>query len=92
MELSEAQLVELEDFAGVFFSIKEIAIVMQLDENELRLAYENPQSMIHQTIQRGKLKQEAELRKVIFTLAKGGSSPAQNLAFKIIQEAKIDEF
>ncbi|MGB0521415.1 MAG: hypothetical protein ACPGJS_00575 [Flammeovirgaceae bacterium] len=92
MKLSKEQYKELEQFAGVFFSIQEIATVMELDGEALKHAYEDPSSDIHQTIQRGRLKQEAELRKIIFNLAKGGSSPAQNLALKIIQEAKIDAF
>lgn len=92
MKLTKEQLTELEHFAGVFFSLQEMAIVMELDGEALKLEYEKAESVIHQTIQRGRLKQDAELRKIIFTLAKGGSSPAQSLALKIIQDAKIDSF
>ena len=92
MELTDTQLTELEGLAGVFLSLQEIATIMQLDIEKLQIAAENPASLIHQTIHRGRLKKKAELRQIIFTMAMGGSAPAQNLALKFMQKAEIDAF
>lgn len=92
MELTQQQLQEIEALAGVFFPLKKIAIVLELDAKALSKAYENEGSAVYQAVERGKLTQEAELRKVIFTLAKGGSSPAQSMAMKIIDWEKIEGF
>jgi hypothetical protein len=41
--------------------------------------------------QRGRVVQAAEVRKSIMELAKNGSSPAQAFAFKLIENAKMDD-
>ncbi len=67
---------EIEFFASLFFTKKEIMIIMDGSDDP---------------ILRGRLKSEAELRESVFALAKAGSGPAQMAAIKYIQEMKIKE-
>lgn len=82
----------MEELSAVFFPLKKIAIILQLDYQELTAAYMDQHSQVYMAIERGKLKQEAELRKIIFNLARGGSSPAQNMALKIIDRERIEGY
>jgi hypothetical protein len=80
--MSKEQLKEVESLAALFFSKTEIDIIVSTDN-------ENKDFDFH--YQRGQLKQMALLRKSIFEQATNGSSPAQALAFKIIDACKINQ-
>jgi len=58
---------------------------------ELSELLRETQSPAFRAFQRGRLKREAELRKGIFDLAQNGSSPAQTMAIKLIENAKADD-
>lgn len=55
--------------------------------NGFRKACENADTKEYLAFQKGRLEQEAILRKSILTLARQGSSPAQTLAKKIHEES-----
>jgi phage shock protein A len=67
---------EMEKFAGLFFTRKQIAIIIDGDEDP---------------IIRGRLISEAELRESVFSLAKSGSGPAQAMANQYILQMKLEE-
>lgn len=67
---------EAEKFAGLFFTRKQIAIILD--------GHDDP-------IIRGRLISEADLRESVFFLAKSGSGPAQAMANQYILQMKLDE-
>lgn len=67
---------EREWLAGLFFTRKEIELIMGDSEDP---------------ILRGRLKSEAELRESVIELAKAGSGPAQAMANQYITQMKINE-
>jgi hypothetical protein len=73
------------------FSKSELAVIMEVDPVELSDLIGDPLSPAGKAFQRGRLKREAELRKGIFDLAQNGSSPAQTLALKLVENAKADD-
>jgi hypothetical protein len=74
---------EIEELASLFFSSEEIREITGLNP-------EDPQ--FKKAYRRGSLKSEAEIRKSIIQLAKDGSSPAQTLAWKMVESTKREEF
>ena len=91
MHLNPAELKDLEEFASLFFSTPELAILLQQPLSYLKAEMQNPDSPVAAAIQRGRLLQEAKIRKSIIDLATQGSSPAQAIVLKLIQEFKISE-
>lgn len=67
---------EMELLAGLFFTRREIMIIIDGDDDPIR---------------RGRLKSEAELRHSVFALAKNGSGPAQAMANGYILDMKLKE-
>lgn len=67
---------EIEWLAGLFFTRKEIDIILGESDD---------------LILKGRLKSEAELRHSIMELAKAGSGPAQAMANQYITQMKINE-
>ncbi len=89
IEITNNLLAEIENYAALMFTKKEIAVILELDEKQFYdlLDKDQPQK----AFQRGRLKKEAEIRKSIFDLAQNGSSPAQSFAIKLIENAKMDD-
>lgn len=83
--LTPEQLTQIELYGGYFFSPEEVAIIVGVDKdcqtsNEFKNAY-----------RKGKLIQEAAIRKSVCELAIAGSSPAQMAALKFIEQSKLDD-
>lgn len=91
IDQNESFLSDLESYSSLMFSRNEIAVIMELDPAELSELLRETQSLAFRAFQRGRLKREAELRKGIFDLAQNGSSPAQTMAIKLIENAKADD-
>lgn len=81
--LDEEQINEVEELAGLFFTEDEIREITGLTKNTPEFA---------KAMRRGQLKEEAAIRKGIMELAKAGSSPAQTLAWKLIENLKRNEY
>ena len=90
MVLSEEVLTAIEDNARLFFTDKQIAIIVQIPYISFKAMAEDEDDPVHLALAKGRLMSEAEVRKSIFELATSGSSPAQQLALKYIQDHKID--
>lgn len=85
--MTEEKRIEVELMAGLFFTRPEVMIITGIPEEssavemaEFDLAFE-----------KGRLMAEAEIRKSIFEHAKNGSSPAQQMATKIMEDTKLGE-
>jgi hypothetical protein len=81
--LNEEMIKEIEELAELFFTADEVQEITGADplSTQFKKAY-----------RRGSLKSEAEIRKAIIQLAKDGSSPAQTLAWKMVESTKREEF
>ena len=89
-ELTEDQQRNIEGFAELYFTVKEVVTVVGLDANVFNKARcEEDDFKI--PFQRGRLKAEAVIRKSVFDLAKNGSSPAQVMALEIMKKSKIND-
>lgn len=89
--LDKNKLIELERLAGVFYTVPQIAIVLQVEQLDLdREIFRNGNTPEYTAYHKGKLQSEADVRQAIFKAAKDGSGPAQALAMKLIEDNKID--
>ena len=75
-------LQELEVMAGLFFGVKEIAITLgwnsdQLEQFELTLEIMDVDDPLYCAYYKGRIAAEVELRQAIKQAAKNGSNPAQ---------------
>ncbi len=91
MNLNEEQLKEIEEYAGLMFTIKEIAIIMNLSCSDLKKEVQNENGNVYLSFKKGRLLIEAKIRKSIFDLAEDGSSPAHSLSLDLIKKAKMDD-
>jgi hypothetical protein len=73
---------EVERLAGLMFNVYEIGLITGIDP-----ASEGDE--FQKAMLRGRLKEEAEVRKSVFDLAKAGSAPAQTLAVQLIDQARV---
>ncbi len=87
LKWSDEQLQTITEFAELFFTPKEIAIVLQKAGEEFLLDMQDETSEAAQAFQRGRLMVKASVRKKLFLLASQGSSQAQALVLKLEQES-----
>jgi len=86
MKLTAQQLKQAEEWAGLLYSPKEIAIIMELDMSAFESEFADESSAVHLAVMRGKLRSEGEIRKSIISLAKDGSASAQEQAMKLVDK------
>ena len=82
MNLSEEQLSEIEEMAGLFFAIEDIADNLELTEaqvEDLLLDCQLRVGEFYKAYRRGWLSSEVKLRKAIEKAAENGSNPAQQM-------------
>ena len=82
MNLSEEQLSEIEEMAGLFFAIEDIADNLELTEaqvEDLLLDCQLRVGEFYKAYRRGWLTSEVKLRKAIEKAAENGSNPAQQM-------------
>ena len=77
MILTKEQLTEIENFAGLNYSIDQIAVIMQIDKLSFALLFENPASDAFLAYERGKLLATSKIRQNIVDSAKSSITAAQ---------------
>lgn len=77
-----------EELAHLFFTPREIAMMMQIDFGILQSQIDENAGPLYEAFQRGRLQSEKELREGILQLAKAGSSPAQTMAMDLLNKSK----
>ena len=87
---SEETLMQIEEYGGLFWSLRKIAIVIEVEYSLLKASFED-EGIIYKRYMKGLLISELQLRKSIFEHAKAGSSPAQQMAIKMMREAESSE-
>ena len=94
MNLNEDQLNEIEQMAGLFFSPEDVAVNLELDEEDTDLfiaavAIRNTKNELAGAYLRGWLSSEITLRKAIQQSALNGSSPSQQMLLNYQRESRI---
>ena len=93
MNLTEEQLSELERLAGLFFSLSEIMVNLEIpahheDEFSNIILYEN-EHPIFKSYNKGRITAEIEMRQAIRQAALNGSNPAQTSMLNFYLQSKI---
>ena len=87
--LSDDMLQYVERLAGAAFTEKEMSIALEVEERKLKLWMQDPENPYFKAAMKGKLETQLILRERIFKDAGNGSSPAQTLAMKIIENSEL---
>ena len=93
MNFSEEQLKEIEDMAGLFFGADDIAINLELNEEEtelfgFRIDSKNSTFPEVAAYLKGRLTAKIVMRKAIKQSAQNGSSPSQQQMLNFLKESK----
>ena len=86
---SNEQLQQVNELAAVFFTPREISIIMEMDEETFMDDVNREDHPLSKAFLSGKLKSEFEVRKSIVQLAKSGSSPAQAMSMELIKQNNL---
>jgi hypothetical protein len=93
MNFSEEQLKEVEEMAGLFFAPEEIAVNLEMNEDETEsfvaaVIFKDTGNPIVGAYLRGWMTAEVTLRKAIKQSALNGSSPSQQTMLNYQKEAR----
>jgi hypothetical protein len=94
MNLTEEQIKEIEEMAGLFLSPEAVGINLELDENETEHFVNAVKgncagSEADKAYRRGWLSTQVELRKAIKQSALNGSSPSQQMMLNFQKESGL---
>lgn len=90
MNLSKEQLDALQDFAYNLIPVSVMAIMMEVDELDLRAAIDTVGTPERNAYYRGYGRMLLELRKSIIRSAQNGSNPAQTELLQFLREFEND--
>lgn len=86
-DITEEDLKLIEELASYFFTPREIAIMVEMDPDNVMDLMCAQGNEFYTAFQRGKLQSEMELRKSIIRLARAGSSPAQTMSLDLLNKS-----
>lgn len=87
MDYSEQQIGDIEKYAALFFTPREIAILIDVDQNKLHTdVMVAKSSMASRAYFKGKLLQEAKIRENVMNLCYKNSTTAQEQVFELIKK------
>lgn len=87
-DITAEELAEVESLAGLFFSPREISLMLELPLPEILEQLDINDGNFYRAFQKGRLQNEVDLRKAIMQLARAGSSPAQTMAMDLLNKSK----
>ena len=91
MKLTQTQIGLTEKYAGLLFKISDIALLIDVDPDELRDEIANKSTEISKIYHKAKLQVITRLRAQEIEQAELGSNTAIELVTKYIQEQQLDE-
>lgn len=89
--ITQSQLQDVQELAGLFFSIPEIAMLTGIDEEELTRHVNVEHSALNNAYWIGKLTAMKQLRKLTMEFAKKGSHQAEEQMMKFLQQMNESE-
>lgn len=87
MEYNEELLLKIEEYAGLLTSISDIAVLLDLNEDELRDDITNKMTTVSLRYRKAKAATELKLRRQEIDLAKLGSP----IAIDLVQKYKLTQ-
>lgn len=87
-DITEEETAEVVNLAALFFSPREISVMLELDPREVNEQLDAGEGPFYRAFQQGRLQSEVDLRRSIMQLARAGSSPAQTMAMNLFKESK----
>lgn len=91
MNLTDEQLLKIEESAACFMPAEEIAVLIDQPVQEFLLILKDESSQAYRYYQRGKVNQKLKLRKrVIETASYGSHSAAQMVESYIVEQTKSE--
>ena len=87
-ELTEADFTEITKLAAMFFTPREVAIMLELNIQQCVIDCEIQDNPVYNAFHSGRLQSELDLRTAVLKLAKSGSSTAQQMAFEMLKFSK----
>ena len=89
MELSEEQIKQIEYLAGLFYTPKQIAVMVDVVVKEFAAAVQYEDSLVYKAYWKGRYEADLQFRIAVKRLSDLGSSPAQTMIEKMIEESKM---
>ncbi|HRH68796.1 MAG TPA: hypothetical protein PLB89_04745 [Flavobacteriales bacterium] len=87
--MTTEELAEAEEWASMPFDTEELALILGLRPEQLRLALDDPDNALGNAVKRGRLLAKAELFKKIKTLSNQGSGPAQLMLKNLLARVEL---
>ena len=81
----------IEEYASLFFAIDEIAMLLDVDTQELRREIKSNRTEAAKAYYRGKLKTQIELRKQTLNFARKGSPQAEAAMIDFLKKQNLSE-
>lgn len=91
MEYTGPELEKIGEYAGLLMTITDIAILMNIDEDELRSDISDNSNNVYRTYRLSKIRTTLELHRQEIELAKLGSPLSIELTQKYIIDQKLSE-
>lgn len=84
MNLNQEELKALKDHAENYMSLPQLAIILEVDVDELTVEFNKKDSAVRKAIDHGRMLTLSAVQKSLITSAKNGSNPAQEKILEII--------
>lgn len=91
MTLTNEQLQQVEELAGLFLAPDEIAVLIHVDIDSFVRAIVSKSGNVYSAYLLGKSKAKQAIRENVVKMAKHGSPAAEDLAEKYIKEQELEE-
>jgi hypothetical protein len=91
IELTEAQLEQVEKLSSIYMKISDIALIIEVEPEQLRAEISNESTEVSRRYRRGKATSKAELLAQEMQLAKVGSPLALQNAHNNLLDMEDDE-
>lgn len=88
---NDESLKKITEYSGLFFTAEQIAILLDLDIEELKKQLRNKDSKTYKAYMLGKLTTMADIRKNQVSLAKNGSPGAETVIDKLRKDQDLSE-
>lgn len=88
---SDEQINQIQEYASLFLTIDEIAILLDVDICEFKKVVLSKKHPVYKAYNKGKLLTKIELRKNVIKMAKHGSPQAELLTEDYIKKQRLKE-
>lgn len=89
--MTTEQLEKIREYASLMLTVEEIALQMDLDEDQLREQINTKGHIVARTYHLGKLETKIEHNRLVLNFAKKGSPQAEKLAVEYMRNQRKSE-